>query len=156
MKILQTNTLSAAQKETIFRVWNTEYPKQLSFETMDELDNYLMTLPDVIYYLLKNDNDEIEGWAIKFIRFNEKWFAITLESKTQGKGNGTVLLNKLKENEESLHGWVIDHENDIKPNGEKYKSPVSFYLKNGFTIYPDSRLEIPVLSAAKISWFRSS
>ncbi|HEY5408168.1 MAG TPA: hypothetical protein VIJ92_13820 [Ginsengibacter sp.] len=152
MTILQTTTLTTEQKESVYKLWNNEYPEMLSFKTMSDLDNYLITLPNVSYYLLKNDSDEIEGWAMKFIMANEKWFAITIDSKVQGKGKGTILLNKLKEKEESLSGWVIDHENDIKQNGEKYKSPVLFYLKNGFKIYSDSRLEIPILSAAKISW----
>ena len=118
---------------------------------MNDFENYLATLPDVSYYLLKSDR-EVEGWAMKFIMANEKWFAITVDSKVQGKGKGTFLLNKLKESEDTLNGWVIDHENDVKQNGERYKSPVLFYLKNGFKVY--SRLEIPALSAAKISWHR--
>jgi len=65
------------------------------------------------------------------------------------------LLNKLKENEASLSGWVIDHENDVKENSEKYKSSVLFYLKNGFKVYPGSRLETLILSAGKISWHRN-
>lgn len=155
MSIIQTTTLNPAQKESIYKLWNSEYPEKLSFKTMDDLDNYLKTLPNVIYYLLKNDSNEIEGWAMKFIMANEKWFAITIEIKEQGKGKGTLLLNELKEKEESLSGWVIDHENDAKLNGEKYKSPVLFYLKNGFKVYSDSRLEIPILSAVKISWHRT-
>jgi len=154
MKIQETPTLSLSQKEAIYKLWNTEYPEKLSFNTLTDLDNYLATLQNVNYYLLEDDSNEIQGWAMKFIMANEKWFAITVQSKAQRKGNGTLLLDKLKEKETLLNGWVIDDENDIKQNGEKYKSPVSFYLKNGFTIHPDIRLEIPVLSAAKISWHR--
>lgn len=155
MKIRETTTLSTAQKESVYNLWNAEYPEKLSFKTMSGMDDYLSTLPRLSYYLLENDSKEIEGWAMKFIMANETWFAITIDGKAQGKGKGTLLLNKLKENEESLNGWVIDHQNDVKQNGEKYKSPVIFYLKNDFKLYPDSRLEIPILSAVKIRWQRA-
>jgi hypothetical protein len=29
---------------------------------------------------------------------------------------------------------VVDHENDVKQNKEHYKSPLLFYVKNGFVI----------------------
>jgi hypothetical protein len=152
MKIIETTTLSIDQKKAIYRLWNNEYPEKLAFKTITELDSYLGTLPSPNYYLLENDSMQIQGWAMKFTIANEKWFTITIDSKVQGKGNGSMLLNKLKENEELINGWVIDHENDMKQNGESYKSPVQFYLKNGFILYPDIRLEIPILSAVKISW----
>jgi GNAT superfamily N-acetyltransferase len=154
MQILETPLLSNEQKEIVHALWNKEYPEKLGFKTIAELDIYLATLPNVKYYLLQNEVNKIEGWAMKFSRENEVWFAITIDSKAQGKGKGTFLLNQLKENEEVLNGWVIDHENEVKENGEKYRSPVNFYLKNGFVVYPELRLEIPILSAAKIVWCR--
>jgi len=154
MEIYVTSLLTIDEKEVIYKLWNNEYPDKLSFNTISDLDAYLATLPNIKYYLLKNEMNEIEGWAMKFNMDDQSWFAITIDSKVQGKGKGTFLLNKLKEGEEVLNGWVIDHENDARQNGEKYKSPVSFYLKNGFSIFPELRLEIPILSAAKIIWCR--
>jgi GNAT superfamily N-acetyltransferase len=152
MAIIQTTQLSHEQKETIFKLWNGEYPEKLGFKVIAELDDYLNSLPDASYYFLYNDKKEIIGWAITFARDSDKWFAIIIDSKTQGRGNGTLLINKLKQNTEILNGWVIDHENDIKQNGKPYRSPLQFYQKNGFGVITGSRLETPALSAVKISW----
>ena len=62
----------------------------------------------------------------------------------------------LKENEEMLCGWVIDHHDDRKINGELYLSPLNFYLKQGFDILKEQRLELPTSSAVKISWRNNS
>lgn len=50
---------------------------------------------------------------------------------------------------------MIDHENDRKRSGEIYKSPLQFYQKNDFQIFPEYRLEIPILSVVKISWYKN-
>jgi hypothetical protein len=73
-----------------------------------------------------------------------------------GQGKGTLLLNKLKENEHKLCGWVVDHDNDRKQDGEPYKSPLKFYQKNGFAICSDVRLETEKRSAVKIIWEQNS
>lgn len=67
------------------------------------------------HYLLLNDENNIEGWAVTFIRENEKWFAIIISGKLHGKGIGTMMLNKLKDDEDTLNGWVIDHDLDKNP-----------------------------------------
>lgn len=154
MTILETSQLTPGQKEIMFTLWNKEYPAKLSFSDIAGLDNYLAALINPQFFLLQNDTEKIEGWAIKFIRTDEVWFALVIDSSVHGKGKGTVLLNKLKENESNLTGWVIDHEDDIKQNGEKYKSPMAFYLKNDFTIHPGRRFETEMMSAVKISWQR--
>ena len=152
MDVIITTGLSPVKKEFIFQLWNKEYPVQLGFKTIADLDNYLDTLNDLNFFFLQNKNS-VEGWAMTFGRDGEKWFAITIDSKAQGKGKGSFLLNNLKQHSDILNGWVIDHENDITPGGEKYKSPLQFYIKNGFIIHAGIRLEIPVLSAVKISWY---
>lgn len=62
------------------------------------------------------------------------------------------MLNKLKEDEAVLNGWVIDHDSDKKLNGNYYKSPIEFYQKNGFEIIAETRLELDIMSAVKIKW----
>lgn len=153
-EITESSHLAIAEKEIIFRLWNKEYPEKLCFKTIPDLENYLVTLANAEYYFLKNTAGEIEGWAITFMRENEKWFTLTVSIEAQGRGKGTSLLDKLKENSENLNGWVIDHNNDVKQNGEPYKSPLVFYQKNNFLICTEIRLEIPVLSAVKITWCR--
>ena len=97
-------------------------------------------------------NKEIKGWYFDFIRNNEKWFAIILDSKIQGKGYGTKLLELAKQKENVLNGWVIDHNRDKKKNGASYISPMNFYLKSGFEKLAKNRLESEKISAVKIIW----
>jgi len=148
-----TNTsLNLTQKNQISEIWNNEYPESLNFTDSKGFDNYLAGLSDPVHYLLENESGEIIAWACKFIRDNEKWFAIILDEKIHGQGNGTTLLNTLKENESVLNAWVIDMDEAIKLNGEIYKSPLNFYLKNGFMLCPEIRLENEKMSAVKIIW----
>ena len=62
------------------------------------------------------------------------------------------MLDEIKNNEPVLNGWVIDHNNDKKKNGQQYISPLKFYEKCGFGILSDVRLELDKISAVKIKW----
>ena len=70
----------------------------------------------------------------------------------KGKGLGRKMLDKLKQSENHLNGWVIDHNNDKKKNGKPYISPLGFYQKCGFEILVKERLEHHKISAVKIKW----
>ncbi|HEX7869633.1 MAG TPA: hypothetical protein VF455_05905, partial [Chryseobacterium sp.] len=78
-----------------------------------------------------------------------------LSENLHGKGRGTKVLNELKQNKNELNGWVIDHSNDRKINGEFYKSPLEFYKKNEFEVLSDIRLELEIMSAVKIKWTKT-
>ncbi|MEO9070442.1 MAG: hypothetical protein ABI261_05375 [Ginsengibacter sp.] len=78
MNVIKKQILDPEEKEIVFNLWNNEYPVNLGFQAMSDLDNYLNTLPGLTYYLLKNDLSQTEGWAITFSREEEKWFAITI------------------------------------------------------------------------------
>lgn len=152
MQITQCTTPNDAEKAAIYRLWNQEYPAQLGYNSMNELDSYLNALKNPTHYFLINDEGIMMGWAFAFERDNEKWFAIIVDSSVHKKGMGSTLLNTLKSNETILNGWVTDHNNYTKLNGTPYPSPLDFYLKNGFEICPDTRLETDKLSAVKIRW----
>jgi len=133
-------------------LWNNEYPENLSYKTTLEFDKYLENLTNQSHILLVDIDGKIKGWYFDFIRENEKWFALILDAKLQGKGLGRKMLNLAKEKESELSGWVIDGSNDKKQNGEFYESPLSFYLKNGFELLVKNRLENEKVSAVKIKW----
>ncbi len=152
MNILATHTLTGAQKQAVYSLWNNEYPRQLAYRDMDGLDSYLGNLEKQRHYFAVNEGDRILGWAFVFERENEKWFAIIIDSSAHGKGIGTSLLNRLKEDEKVLNGWATDHDNYRLRNGAPYPSPVAFYLKNDFVVCPETRLDIDILSAVKIRW----
>ena len=152
MKIVKTTNLTKDQKNTFLNLWHNEYPVNLKYNAFSEFENYLKKLNNVTHFILLSDKNHIQGWAYSFSRDKERWFAILLDSKIQKTGYGTILLNKLKGVESKLNGWVIDHNNDIKKNGENYLSPLYFYLKNDFKINSDSRRETEFFSAVKIEW----
>jgi GNAT superfamily N-acetyltransferase len=152
MRIIQTENLSEEQKEVLRELWNEEYPARLHLKTIEDFESYLNGISNTKHYLLFDDFDKIIGWTFTFLRDGEDWFAIILNSKIQGKGNGSLLINEIKKEKTSLNGWVIDQENEVKQNNELYKSPMPFYIKNGFTILTETRIENEKMSAVKINW----
>lgn len=152
MEFLKIQYLTASQKKEILSLWNNEYPVNLKHSSFASFENYLQNLKDQSHIILLNESQEIKGWYFDFIRENERWFAIILDKSVQGKGFGKMLLNLAKEKEAKLNGWVIDHDTDLKENGENYISPMGFYLKNGFSVETDNRLELNHISAVKICW----
>jgi GNAT superfamily N-acetyltransferase len=151
MTLIETNELTTLQKEALWSIWNHEYPAQLNYRSLSDFDNYLNNLTEKKHYLLVTDDDLIKGWAFTFTRDSEKWFAVILDLSFQQQGHGTRLLNKIKEEETVLNGWVIDHNKDLKSNGFVYQSPLEFYVKNNFTV-SGTRLETATISAVKIVW----
>ena len=152
MKTITTPILSDQQKQAALNIWNAEYPVRLLMPGMDEFDAFINTLIKPKHYLLINETDEIVGWAAAFSIEPVRCFFIMLASSIHGKGHGTLLLNELKKDGTQLFGWAIDHDTDVKENGEPYPSPINFYRKNGFTINTDLRLENEQLSAVNILW----
>lgn len=100
------------------------------------------------------DNDDIAGWAATHSVELARGFFIMLDGEYHGKGYGTTLLNELKKEGQKLFGWAIDHDNDLKLNGQPYPSPIRFYLKNGFTVNNNLRMENEQISAVNILWER--
>ncbi len=152
VKIIKTTELNEQAKRQVLDLWNNEYPEKLSYNSLIEFDHYLQNLNNLKHYLLTGNIDIILGWALTFDRDNEKWFAIILSEKVQGKGLGRKMLDELKQVEPILNGWVTDYNNDKKKNGLTYVSPLKFYEKCGFEILTDNRLELDKISAVKIKW----
>jgi hypothetical protein len=151
MHIIETNTLSADQKQDILRLWNNEYSQKLN-KDMAGFDSYLNNLEQQQHILLVNEQEQVLGWAFLFTRDAERWFAIILDAAIQKQGYGKLLIDNLKAKEPILNGWVADHDRDIKTDGTYYISPLPFYLKNDFKVIPECRLENEILSAVKIVW----
>ncbi len=152
MKLITRSLLSMPEKLEIFELWNNEYPEKLAYESMEAFESYLKSLSGKSHILLIDSNKKIKGWYFDFTRDGGKWFVIILDSKLHGKGFGTRILELAKQKENELNGWVIDHNNDKRMNGEIYKSPLEFYLKNGFVKLPNKRLELDKISAVCIKW----
>jgi hypothetical protein len=49
-------------------------------------------------------------------------------------------------------GWVIDHDTDVKSDGNYYLSPLNFYLKNGFSLDDSCRLNNEMIKAVLVRY----
>ena len=151
-KIIKRTDLEEQAKIQLFELWNSEYPEKLSYADLIEFNEYLVKLKGLTHLLLIDKKNTIGGWAFSFGRDNERWFAIIISEKMQGQGLGRKMVDKLKQSENELNGWVIDHNNDMRKNGKPYNSPLEFYQKCGFEILKNERLELDKISAVKIKW----
>lgn len=150
-KIIETKILNKKQKVDIMALWNEEYPVQLNYKSLLDFENYLVNLNNCLHYLFVDIENKIRAWAFTFERDHKKWFAIIVAKEFQGKAIGKKLLEKIKSNETEILGWVINHSNDNKKNGEKYISPLGFYKKCGFTI-TEEKLPTNLITAIQIKW----
>ena len=151
IKINPTRRISEREQEGAYKLWNQEYPKNLKHSCMEDFEIYLSELADPLHFFLLDD-EQVLGWAFKFKRDGDVWFAIILDGKIHGRGYGSALLDELKVEEKLLNGWVVEHNNYLRGNGKPYQSPIGFYLKNGFVVVPENRLDTPNLSAIQIQW----
>ena len=134
MELIATNSLNKKQKREIILLWNNEYPANLRHQNLESFEKYLSPLESQEHIIIVDNSKTIKGWYLDFERKNEKWFAMVLDSKLKRKGLGTQLLNKGKEKNSELNGWVIDHNKELKQNKEYYISAIEFYLKNDFRV----------------------
>lgn len=148
MDIKITKILSPHQFSQINELWNNEYPEKLK----DRFPILLVGVENFNHYLIEDEEQNILAWAVDFEKENEIRFSIIVDSKHKGKGLGSQLVNQLKLDNLEFYGWVIDHNNDLKINGEYYQTPMPFYLKHGFEILHDLRIEIEMIQAVKIKW----
>ena len=155
MKVIRIKNLTEGQREKILKIWNAEYPSNLKFSGLDDLNQYLEKLEDLVHYCVNGDKKELIAWLATFNRQEERWIVMLVDPTQQKKGLGTFLLNNAKQDVAELNGWVIDHNKDRKENGDLYSSPLNFYVRNGFEVLKDIRFENGKLSAVKIKWIKN-
>ena len=146
MEIVKLKELNTKQLSQINKLWDTEYPLSLKGRFKILLDG----ASAYNHYIIEDGNKKVIAWAADFIKEEEIRFSIIVDPMYQGKGIGSLLMKKLITDLDEFYGWVIDHDNDLKENGEKYKSPLSFYLNLGFDLLPKERINNELLKAVKI------
>ena len=151
MLIKKTKYLTDSQFDQINKLWNTEFPESL----INRFDKLLIGIENYNHYILQDEYETIVAWAIYFEKDDEIRFSIIVDHNYQRKGYGKLLIDQLKDDLQEFTGWVIDHNNDRKTNGENYISPLNFYIKNGFEILPDNRIDNNILKAVKIKFTRA-
>lgn len=152
MKFIETINLSKEQKKQILDLWNQEYPEKLSLLNVAAFEQYLQDLGDKRHLILCDEHGTVKGWLITFVRDKERYFAMILDSSIQGKGWGSRFLDRAKESNSELNGWVLDHSTELKQSGEKYISPIGFYEKNGFKILSESTTVKEGITGIKVTW----
>ncbi len=148
MKIIKTKTLSEQQSSQINQMWNDEYPIKLK----DRFPIVLDGVENFNHYIIEDSEQNVIAWAVDFEKENEIRFSIIVHSEHKEKGLGSILIEKVKSGNELFYGWVIDHNDDLKTNREYYQTPMPFYLKHGFEILDDARIETEMIRAVKIKW----
>lgn len=151
-----SDDLTAVEKEIVREIWNAEYPESLLLKTAGDFDRYLEKLTQQRHFLLKTIDGQIHGWGCTFEREGLRWFAMILRREIHGKGLGSFLLQRLKQEETTLYGWVIDATSFTRTDGSPYALPLGFYLKNGFVAEPEVRLDIPAFSSQRIVYKREN
>jgi len=150
--IIKTKDLSSSQSEQIDRAWNDEYPIKLN-------NRFGLLLNDAkshVHYIIEKEKQEVIAWGVMFEKEDELRFSILVLSKYKGQGMGKLLIDAFKNDYPIFYGWVIDHDNDVKANGEKYVSPLPFYLKQGFNILNEQRIDTEMISAVMVIFQRES
>ena len=145
MEIIKIKKLDAPQYQQINKLWNDEYPIKLK----DRFGLLLDGVEKFNHYIVEQEN-KIVAWAVDFEKDNEIRFSIIVANTHQGKGLGSLLLNRLKADLGEFYGWVIDHNNDLKHDGTFYHSPLNFYIKNGLEIMEQHRLDTEMIKAVKV------
>lgn len=148
MEIVKTGELSEAQAAQINRLWNEEYPLKLK----DRFPILLDGASRYNHYILEDENRKLIAWAVDFEKEKQVRFSIIVGSAHKGKGLGGMLIERLKAENPEFYGWVIDHNEDLKSNGETYQTPMPFYLKHGFEILPDQRIDNEMIRAVLLKW----
>ena len=148
MEIIKTKKLTEHQYSQINQMWNEEYPIKLK----DRFPLLLEGVKNYNHFKIEDAKNNVMAWAVDFEKDNEIRFSIIVNSLFKAKGLGSLLMDRLKLENRLLFGWVIDHNNDLKSNGTVYQTPMSFYLKHGFEILKEIRIETELIHAVKIKW----
>jgi GNAT superfamily N-acetyltransferase len=148
MNIFKTRQLTDKQFAQINQLWNDEFPVKLANRfpiLLEGVENYS-------HYLVEDAQQQVMAWAVDFEKDQQVRFSIIVAKKHQGKGLGGLLIDRLKAANNTLYGWVIDHDADLKSNGKSYQSPMSFYVKHGFEILNDHRIDNEMIRAVLIKY----
>ncbi|OJJ15999.1 hypothetical protein BKI52_35085 [marine bacterium AO1-C] len=152
MNYVSVSQLTNEQKQAIMQVWNEVYPAQLAHTTLVSFEKYLQPLKREQHILVIDNTEKIVGWLVTFDRYNDRWFAMLLADRIKGQGVGSELLNQVKTINKVLNGWVVEHNDYKRRDGTPYLSPLNFYIKNGFTVLPENRLEDQKLTVIQVRW----
>jgi len=140
--------LSEKHHAQINELWDEEYPTTLAGRFPMLLDDAIMFK----HFLILDQAENVLAWSVYFQKDDEVRFSILVGRSNQGKGYGKQLINAMKNELPEFYGWVIDKPNFIRKDGSSYPSPLSFYLKLGFKILPDQRIDNDMINTVKVTF----
>jgi GNAT superfamily N-acetyltransferase len=150
--MISTIRLSDKHHAQINALWDEEYPTTLVGRFPILFDNALLFK----HFIILNEEENIMAWAVYFQKDEEIRFSILVDRNHQGKGLGKQLIDAIKSELPEFSGWVIDKPHFMRKDGTAYPSPLSFYLKLGFEILPDQRIDNDMINAVKVRFSRSA
>jgi GNAT superfamily N-acetyltransferase len=140
------------QKKQLLEMWHDQYPEALAYKNIQSFEDYLISLKSPQHILVIGEDGDVKGWLTKMIREKKDWIALILDKSIQHQGYGSQLLDRVKSESDEINAWVVDHDNYKKADGNIYQSPLNFYIKNGFMVIPEERLEQSKITAVKSTW----
>jgi GNAT superfamily N-acetyltransferase len=146
--MITSTQLSEKHHTQINALWDDEYPTTLA-------GRFSMLLTDVRmfkHFLVLDKEDNVLAWAVYFQKDDEIRFSVLVNRKHQGQGK--QLIDAIKSELSEFSGWVIDAPHYIRKDGTAYPSPLSFYLKLGFEILPEQRIDNALINAVKVRFIR--
>ena len=155
IKIAQSNTLVESELQSIHAMWNSAFPLEIAYETVNETELFLAGLSK-LRHIKAFESEQMIGWMGIFERHGECWFIILASTAHQRKGTGTALIAKAKEDEEELNGWIVLSEEHKISSGAYYRSPAGFYEKQGFTLNENRSMTARGLESHHIQWKKVS
>lgn len=136
--------------EQIFELWNSEYPMDFQFSSIESFQSYLSDLSNV-EHLIHAESGNLLAWLMLFSRNSTRQFGMCVQRNEQGKGIGTELLKLAMHRESKLYGWVLTQNNLKKSDQTSYTLPLEFYSKMGFEI-TDETWDLSPIPAQRILW----
>jgi GNAT superfamily N-acetyltransferase len=146
--------IDASLTHAILVLWNDEYPAQLGMSA--EAFTAFLDRGGAVTHYVETAGDSLLGWGMCFDRAGERWFSLIVAREAWGRGLGRKIVQAMQADEPILCGWVIDHDRDRLTSGQRYSSPLGFYMKLSFDVLHDIRWDDNRISAVKIRWTRSS
>jgi GNAT superfamily N-acetyltransferase len=144
----RTKVLTQQQAMQIDMLWNALYSVKLK----DRFSLLLQGVDNFMHYMIEDEAGNVQAWAVYFEKEDKIRFSILVSKAAQGKGLGRQLIDALKADLPEFYGWVTDHNNDLLSDGSTYISPLPFYLKQGFKVLDNVRLDTEMIQAVMIHW----
>lgn len=151
MEIRRNTSLTDIEIEELLVIQNKRLPDNLYTE-FDEFKRRLSNYRDPEYITLHDEDDTILGFVIlRSIGVdNHRYGILIVDDVAAGNTYGKQIIDAAKESNDNLYGWVYDGDHRKTKDGSKYKSPLTYYITQGFKIDKPKKVHPSVEEDGKI------